>query len=327
MSNHKIAILFKPDPKAMYLDIQARHIEAIQQVMPDVEIIQAKDEETLLANGLDCDILLTWGLYSPVNYCRSADRLKWIHALSAGIDGLAVPDILHKDIAISSTKGIHGQPMAEHVLGMMLTFSRGFHILRQQQTDRQWRKYLAADEICGKTAGIIGLGSIGQEIARKCKLMGMKVLAARRNPEQDELVDQFYAVNDLGGLLSHSDYVIVTVPATPDTFHLIGENEFRAMKPAACFINVARGTVVDEQALVAALQDKRISGAGLDVFETEPLPADSPLWGMPNVIISPHMSAISPYYMDRAITVFCNNLERFKSGSELCYQVDRTRGY
>ncbi len=291
-------------------------------------MVRALDEKDLIKSGSDSEVLLTWGMYRPAEFCRAANNLKWIHALSAGVDGLiAVPEIRGRRIRLTATKGIHGLTIAEHTLGMILSFARGFHVLRERQRNREWQKYLEADEVQGKTVGILGLGHIGRAIAHKCKVIGMRVIALDIQPVEDKSVDRYYPAQDAATLLQESDYVVITLPLTPDTYHLVGEKHLRAMKKSARLINVARGKIVDEQALIRALKEGWIAGAGIDVFETEPLPPASDLWSLPNVIVSPHMSAISPYYMDRAIAVFCENLTRFAQGRELLFEINWESGF
>jgi phosphoglycerate dehydrogenase-like enzyme len=328
MSVRTIGILYRADPLHLHLDILPEHIDTIQRTVPEARVVRAANENDLVSSGAESEVLLTWGLYRPADFCRAAINLQWIHALSAGVDGLiAVPEISGRRIRVTATKGIHGLPIAEHVLGMMLSFARGFHVLRERQGRKEWKKYLAADEIHGKTVGILGLGNIGRVVAQKCKLMGMRVVALDIQPVEDKMVDHFYPVRDALSLMRESDYVVIDLPLTPDTDHLVGEAQLRAMKKTAYLINVARGRIVDEKALIKALAEGWIAGAGLDVFETEPLPPTSELWSLPNVIISPHMSAISPYYMDRAIAVFCENLLRFSRGNELLYELNWNTGF
>jgi phosphoglycerate dehydrogenase-like enzyme len=328
MDVSRIGILYRADPMHLHLDILPEHIESIKKALPGSKIARALDESDLIQAGSDSEVLLTWGMYRPADFCRAANELKWIHALSAGVDGLlSVPEIRSRRIRVTATKGIHGLPIAEHTLGMILCLARGFHVLRERQLRKEWRKYLEADEIQGKTVGVLGLGNIGRVVAHKCKLLGMRVIALDLQPGEDKIVDRFYPARDAIALMQESDYVVITLPLTPDTHHLVGETQLRAMKKSACLINVARGKIVDERALIKALKEGWIAGAGLDVFETEPLPPTSELWGLPNVIISPHMSAISPQYMDRAIAVFCEDLTRFAQGKALLSEVNWDSGF
>ncbi|HEY8529910.1 MAG TPA: D-2-hydroxyacid dehydrogenase [Paenibacillaceae bacterium] len=321
----KIAILYRVHPNPY--EIEERHVERIRQTAPGAEIIRARDEGELLSKTDDADVLLTWGGYQPVAFCGKARSLKWIHAISAGVDGLLSSDIAKMDVTITRTKDIHGIPIANHVLGFMLMFVRQFPLMFRQQQNKVWKKTADADELWGKTVGIIGLGSIGGEIARQCKLLGMRVLATKRTPAQSPWVDELYPPEQTGEVFRQADFVVVALPLTPATTRIIGEKELRLMKKTAYFINIARGGVVDEDALIRVLREGAIAGAGLDVFEEEPLPPDSPLWEMPNVIITPHTAADSPLYMDRMIEVFCENLKRFIRGEKLLHEVDKNLRY
>jgi phosphoglycerate dehydrogenase-like enzyme len=278
--------------------------------------------------GADCDVLLTWGMYRPALFVSAATHLKWIHALSAGFDGvISIPEIRDKQIRLTSTRGIHGLPIAEHTLCMMLMLTRGFHKLRDWQHQGEWRKYLPADEIAGKTVAILGVGEIGRVIAQKCKLMGMRVLGVGRRPVVEKSLDGFYLTKDLLAVLSQSDYVVISVPLTPETWGWIGERELHSMKKSAFLFNVARGPIVDGQALVKALKEGWIAGAGLDTPNPDPLPKGHELWSLPNVIISPHMAGSSPYYMHRAVKVFCENLDRFNQEKPLLFEFNWDKGY
>ncbi len=324
----RVGILYRPDPLHLHLDILPQHLDRIRETLPGVGVIHASEESVLLDTGLDCEVLLTWGMYRPAAFCRAAKDLRWVHALSAGVDGLvALAELRDRKVRVTASKGIHGLPIAEHVLAILLSFARGFHVLRERQRQREWRKYLEADEIYGKTVGILGVGNIGRTVAQKCRAMGMRVLGLRLSGREDPSADRVFPVSGLFDLLRESDYVVITLPLTSETHHLIGREQLRAMKPAAVLINVARGAIVDEPALVEALKAGRIAGAGLDVFESEPLAPTSELWALPNVLISPHMSAISPYYMDRAIAVFCENLARFTRGEKLLYELNWETGF
>jgi phosphoglycerate dehydrogenase-like enzyme len=327
MKINKIAILFKKKNKQVPFQIEEQHIEKIKSIVPHAEIIYANEEDELLAKTRDADILLTWGMYKPIQFCKSAKNLKWIHTLSAGVDGMMVPEISNLDVRISNTKGIHGIPIANHTLAYILSFVCQFPLLYRQQQNKTWNKLVNPEEIFGKTVGIVGLGSIGEEIARQCKLLGMRVVATKRTPIECEWVDYLYTNEELGALLKVSDFVVVAVPLTPGTNKLIGEKELKLMKKSAYFINIARGGVVDEAALIHVLQKGLIAGAGLDVFEEEPLPSNHPLWDMANVIITPHLAADSPLYMERAIDVFGQNLLRFINNEELLFEINKIHQY
>ena len=258
-----------------------------------------------------------------------APRLRWFQAASAGVDRLEQGGFLERQVVVTNSSGVHATPVGEYVLMVMLMFAKGAHRLLRAQAERRWTRPLPA-ELKGKTVGVVGMGRIGTEVARLSRAAGCRVLAIRRSalerrpgrPPADELLPP----SDLPYLLSESDYVVLAVPLTEQTRHLIGTEELRAMKPTAVLINISRGPVVDEEALVQALKEGWIGGAGLDVFEREPLPEDSELWGMENVILTPHISGGTERYFERAVPIFCENLRRYLKGRPLLNVVDPRRG-
>ncbi len=259
-----------------------------------------------------------------------APRLRWFQAASAGVDRLERGGFLGRQVVVTNSSGVHATPVGEYVLMVMLMFAKGAHRLLRAQAERRWTRLLPA-ELRGKTVGVVGMGHIGTEVARLSRAAGCRVLAIRRSalerrpgrPPADEVLPP----SDLPYLLSESDYVVLAVPLTQQTRHLIGPEELRAMKPTAVLINISRGAVVDEEALVQALKEGWIGGAGLDVFEREPLPEDSELWGMENVILTPHISGGTERYFERAVPIFCENLRRYLEGRPLLNVVDPRRGY
>ena len=277
----------------------------------------------------DAEILAAWGFNNIQPFFSQAKKLRWIHALTAGVERLLFSETQNSPIILSNSKGIHGVPMAEHVLGLILTFSRRLDVFHRQQAQHLWERPPIEElqEINGKTLAVVGLGAVGHEIAKKGKAMDMRVIAVKREMTEEPFVDHLYRPEQLPEMLAEADYIVVTVPLTEATAGMFGAEQFAAMKPAAFFINVARGGVVQENALIAALQARRIAGAGLDVVAEEPLPQASPLWDMPNVIITPHMAAISPMYLDRALQLFAKNLALYTSGQPMFNLVDKTRGY
>jgi len=208
-------------------------------------------------------------------------------------------------------------------------FCKGANKFVRAQARREWVRYMP-QELFGKTVGVVGLGHIGSEVARLAKAFGCHVIATRRSANErtlDDLVDELLPPADLPKLLGESDFVVLSVPLTQETRHLIGEAELRAMRPSAVLINIARGAVIDEGALVRALKESWIGGAGLDVFEREPLPAESELWDMENVILSPHLSGGTEIYNERAVGIFCENLRRYLASERLMNLADPKRGY
>lgn len=270
----------------------------------------------------------------PEDIASRAPRLRWIQLTSAGVDRLLDAPVLRAGITVTTASGIHAVPISEYVIGAMIAFAKGFPRAWRAKAERAWQPYWP-DELEGRTVGVIGLGAIGTRVARLAHHLEMRVLGVRRSAVQRALgrdagapfLAEVLPLGDLGYLLAESDYVVVAVPLTPDSRGLIGEAELRTMKRNAVIINVARGAVIDEGALVRALKEGWIAGAALDVFETEPLPGESELWGMENVLITPHVSGGTPRYMERAVELFCDNLRRYLAGEPLRNVVDPARGY
>ena len=270
-----------------------------------------------------------YGLILPQNLLARAPRLKWVQTMSAGVDRFARMDIWQSPVIITGVSGIHATPIGEFVMEFMLMFAKGAPLCFQMKQTRKWKRFMPS-VLCGKTVGIVGLGNIGREVARLSKAFGMRVIANRRSVtklKRARYVDKLLPAEQLNQLLSESDYVVVATPLTPETRGLIGEKELRAMKPSAYIINIARGGMIDEEALIRALEEKRIAGAGLDVVATEPLSPESRLWDFDNVILSPHVAGGMEDYMERATEVFCENLKRYLNGKKLLNVVDRKRGY
>jgi D-2-hydroxyacid dehydrogenase (NADP+) len=274
------------------------------------------------------EVIFGWIHQFPKNLSARTDRLKWIQVMTAGVDRLP-EEILKSGIRVANASGLHSSAMGEVVLEMMLMFVKDAAACIRMKQEKEWRRYRPGI-LRGQTAGILGLGAVGKEIARLCKAFGMKVIGIRRSggavsplPE----VDHVYRREQLPVMLAESDFVVLALPLTKETEGMIGEMELRGMKPTAFLINVARGAIVDEGVLIRALEEKWIAGAGLDVFTREPLPPESPLYAMPNVIYSPHISGEIPDYESRATEIFCENLRRYLAGEPFLHEVDREKGY
>jgi phosphoglycerate dehydrogenase-like enzyme len=272
--------------------------------------------------------------------------LKWVQLHSAGINHLVGHPILKSDIRITTSSGIHATPIGEFVIMAMLALARRVpRIVRTQDRGKwpkeRWRTFLGT-ELRGKTLGVVGYGSIGRETARIAKQgFAMRVLALTRGGDkrdrgyhepgvgdpEGKLPDAWFTPGQLHDLLAQSDFILVSAPLTGETRNLIGEAELRAMKPTAFIVNIARGGIIDEAALVHALRENWIAGAGLDVFEKEPLPAESELWKCENALIAPHISGATPHYDDRATDLFCVILRRYLRGDELLNLVNLEKGY
>ncbi len=300
--------------------------DASTMVFAELRGDDSKKEEldALLA---ETDIL--FGFVPPKNVTARAPRLKWMQATSAGVDRHQGTEIWRSKVVLTGVSGIHATPISEFVMGLMLMFAKNMPSSFRMKQKRDWQRYMV-HTLHGKTAGIVGLGHIGREVARLAKAFGMKVIATRRSARQGgkaRNVDLLLPRSRMKELLAESDYVVLTLPLTPETRHIMGEAEFKAMKPTAYIINIGRGSLIDQEALIKALDEKCIAGAGLDVTVPEPLPKESRLWDFDNVILSPHVSGGMEDYMVRATELFCDNLRRYLEGKKLRNIIDKKKGY
>jgi len=270
-----------------------------------------------------------YGFRPPENVIARAPRLKWIQTMLAGVDHFLDADIVQSSVIVTNTSGIHTTQISELVFTMMLMLVKRALLCFRLKQDKQWEPFIPG-LLHSKTVGIVGLGNAGKGVARLAKAFGMRVLATRRSAKRvahARYVDAVFPKKQLPKLLSESDFIVLTLPLTPETNKLIGEEELRIMKSTAYLINVGRGGTVDEAALIRALDEGWIAGAGLDAFTAEPLPFDSKFWELPNVILSPHIAGRREDYDVLATDLFCENLKRYLSGKNLLNVVDKKRGY
>jgi len=266
------------------------------------------------------------GAIGPAALAR-ASRLRWLHSWIAGVDGLLFPELIVSPVIVTNVRGNGAVPLAEHALWMMLTLNRQAPRWLDNQRAARWHRYFDAGELQGLTVGIVGLGLAGQDLALKCKAFHMRVLGLRRHPAPTPHVDLVLGPDRLPELLAQSDFVVVTAPRTPETRGALDVAAFRAMKPTAHYICVSRGGIADDAALLRALQEGWIAGAGLDAHAQEPLPPDSPFWTLPNVVVTPHNAASSRAVRQRGIDIFVENLRRYAAGQPLLNVVDKLLGY
>lgn len=275
------------------------------------------------------------GFGIPAEILRAGTALRWVHSGSAGVGSSLTPDMKTSDVLFTNSAGIHGVPMAETVVGHILYFARGLDLAARAQHEGRWNTeaFYAGDtpvrEVAGGTVGILGYGGIGREVAARVLPMGARVLGLKRNPggEAPSGVELLHGDGGLERLLAESDWLVVTAPDTPDTRGLLTRERIGRMKRGAVFINVARGAIADEDALVDALRSGRLRGAALDVFAEEPLPAGHPFWTLPGVLVSPHVSPVSRGFWRRQVDLIVANLQAFLAGEPLRNQVDREAGY
>ncbi len=313
-------------------DLPKELVEKIKSVSPKMRVQLSSKEKEILKLAENAHVLFV-GKFSP-DIFLAAKNLRWIQTNLVGVDRFLFPDIVKSNVVMTNARGVNSTAVAEQVLGMMLCLSRKLHFFIRNQGKNLWKTSDAdllpkLDELSGKTLGLIGLGAIGQEIAKRAACLEMNVIATRRNSSlsKPSYVNEIMPTENLKVLLAKSDFVVVQVPLTTETEGIIGENELRSMKPTAFLINASRGNTIQEESLIRSLQEGWIAGAGLDTFATEPLPKNSPLWSMENVIITPHVAGLTPRYMDRLVDIFCENLKHFLSNEKLINVVDKTRGY
>lgn len=304
--------------------VSNRLCEQVRQAAPGAEVVMAAMGEAPAVVG-DADVI--FGMYTE-EIIRAARQVSWIQTTSAGMDMLMdVPGVREADFRLSNASGLHALQVAEHAWALTSALFRGLHVYVRNQLAHEWKGAPIRD-LFGATAGIVGFGGIGRRYAWLARGFDMRILAVDvQQTEKPDYVEALWGTDRMETLLAESDVVFIACPYTPQTERLVDADAFRLMKNTAFLINTARGPIVDEAALVDALGSGEIAGAGLDVFETEPLPEDSPLWKMDNVIITTHSAGVSSYRPQRTVDFFCENLRRFLAGKPLLNETDRNLGY
>jgi phosphoglycerate dehydrogenase-like enzyme len=318
-----------------------------EDVLPRIEAVDPRIRVTHVGNLLSAelsgdanarermDVLLAEtevyaGMRIPPQLLARAPQLKWVQVAQAGVDRILLDEEFRRSpIMLSNVGGVHSFAPAEFAIQSCLAWAKGTVECARQKQAHQWQPFNPGF-LRGKTMGIVGYGNIGQKVARVAKAFEMWVIATRRSTTKQgkaRYADLILPQLELNRLLAESDYVVLATPLTPDTFHLMSTAQFDMMKKDALLVNVSRGPVVDEAALAVALRDKRLGGAALDVFEQEPLPQDSPLWDLPNLLYSPHIAGYISVYPSMVHDVFVRNLERYVRGERLVTMVDKKRGY
>jgi phosphoglycerate dehydrogenase-like enzyme len=300
--------------------------EIVTAQFPDDRIIEVRDEPGLAAAS-DAEVA-----FSGNNARRArllldaAPRLRWYHTVSAGVENMPLPEMNDRGIVLTNNSGSYDIQIAEHLMAFVFAASRQLHRYRDSQHAHEWRDQ-DHRELRDATIVVFGMGSIGGEVARLASAVGMRVIGVRRRPAPQAGVSRVVAADQLIDVVGEADYLAVTAPLTPETRGAISREVIARMKPTAWVMNIGRGAIIDEPALIEALREKRIAGAALDVFVTEPLPTESPLWDLPNAIITPHNSGDSPRTYERTLALFGENLRRYKAGEPLLNRVDFAAGY
>jgi phosphoglycerate dehydrogenase-like enzyme len=303
-------------------DIGAEKLaEETRAISPRLDVTVLPHKEALAELAAQSEIIAG---SLPSSLLPKAPNLKWLHSWAAGVD--VTPQIRESSVIFTSSKGNGAIPLAEHVILLMLMRARQTPEIMQAQREHRWAKTVHG-ELTGSTLGIIGLGNSGSDLARKAKAFHMRVIGVRRTPTPNPDVDEQFPMSRFHEFLGQCDWVAMTAPITPETNHMMGEAEFRAMKPSAYYICISRGGTADPQALLKALKEGWIAGAGLDAHEIEPLPEDSPFWDAPNTIITPHYGATTRLTYRRGADIFLDNLRRYLAGESLVNVVDKEAGY
>lgn len=307
-------------------EITSEHRQQIEAVSEQLHIIEAQNSAEALRNIGDTDVV--FGGFNRTLF-ENAKQLKWVQVLSAGVDGLLFPEFVQSDVVLTSAKGFVGPHLADQAWALILGLLRGIgRSVRERTWDNRMSIRLATWELSERTLGIVGLGGTGIDVARRAQGFDMRVIAV--DPETVEapsFVHEVWQMDRFHELLAQSDVVAICAPLTPETHGMFNDAAFQAMQSHALLVNVTRGKIVDGPALLRALNNGSIGGAGLDVTPEEPLPTDSPLWDMPNVIITPHVAGGSPIRLDRTVGLFCDNLERTLVGKPLLSIIDKEKGY
>jgi phosphoglycerate dehydrogenase-like enzyme len=258
-----------------------------------------------------------------------APGVRWVHSRSAGLDGLLFPALVESPVPLTNARGVYSATLAEFVIGAVIFFAKDFRRLLRSQAAGRWDPF-DSEEVGRRTLLVVGYGDIGRAVAQRARALGMKILALRRRPERsagDALVDEVGSLDERMAFLPRADYVVAAAPLVPESRGLLGAAEIAAMKPSAVVINIGRGPVIDEAALLRALEERRIRGAALDVFVEEPLPAGHPFYRLDNVLLSPHCADHTAEWLQDSMRFFLGNLERFRRGEPLLNVVEKVRGY
>lgn len=310
-------------------EVPASLLTRIRDISPRLTVVSAAQLVERPQWLAEAEILYTHHI--AADRVASAPNLKWVQTLGAGVEWLLTPEIRQRqDLIVTNTSGIHAQPIAEHVFGFVLMFAHQLHRATRQQLAHNWDSNALRNDVTtlsGATLGIVGLGAIGRRIAEIAGSFGMRVIALKRSPGASPGVERVFGPGQLTPFLKEAEYVINTLPLTPQTRGLFGPAEFAAMRSDAVFVNIGRGGTVQTEALVDALKSGRIAGAALDVTDPEPLPQEHALWGLENVILTPHYSGAHPGYMQRASAIFLENLVSYLAERPLTHVVDKRAGY
>jgi phosphoglycerate dehydrogenase-like enzyme len=321
----QITLLVTGDPKAPYL-------KELDQLSSKARIFVSDDLTKIAELAPEADVILNGEFKDPQLFqkaFRLAARVRWVHVLSAGVEHILSPEMIASPVPLTNGRGVFRRPLAEWAISAMLYFQYDHRRLIRQQDAGIWEAF-DIDELHGTTIGIVGYGEIGRAVAERAKPFGCRIVALRRKPENsagDPLIDRAYAPAQINEMLADCDFLVAAAPLTPETRGLIGPAQIALLKPSAVVMNIGRGPVIDEGALIVALESKKIRGAALDVFDIEPLPSGHAFYKLQNVLLSPHSADHTPGWRDSAFQFFLENFARFMKGEPLENVVDKHAGY
>ena len=306
--------------------------ERLRGEFPQLQVVHLPDYERVDQEITDAEIVVAWSI-RPAQIV-TAKKLRWIHSTATAVHQLMFPELVNSDIVVTNAREVHGPVVAEHVIALIFALAKKVANAVRFQQKHDWAQQRMFDElprvreVAGAVIGLIGLGAIGRAVAKSAKALGMRVMAVREHPEKgSDGADTVLGPAQIEEIFRQSDYVVLAAPVTDSTKAIASAERLALMKPDACLINVGRGALVDESALAAALRDEKIGGAALDVFSKEPLAADSPLWDVPNLLITPHTAALTEKQWERHYELFAENLRRYLKGQPLLAVVDKSKGY
>ena len=331
----KIVVALLSAPDSEIAETFRRVIAADADLSARVRVICAAPERAAEIVG-EAEIVVCSKF--PAELLERAAHLRWLDFWHAGLEKNITPELLAREISITNASGVHGPNIAEHVLALMLMFTRRLPFYFRAQIEKRWARPSGQlpsgsgiGELTGQTLGIIGLGRIGEALAARAKSFEMKIIAVKHNVnsrhDASVTVDALYPIERLDTLLEQSDHIAVSLPLTAETENLLNREKLALVSPNSFIYNISRGKIIDQTALIEALQTGKISGAGLDVFDEEPLAADSPLWDLDNVILTPHVAGFTPHYFERAALLFAANLKKYAAGQPLDNLYENERGY
>lgn len=313
-------------------DVSSPHLEAVKKLGEGVTVDIGMDDDFVRAKAPEAEVILS-ALFSGEPFklaMQHARAVKWTHTLSAGVEHLLTPEFVASPVPLTNARGVYKKSLAEFALLGVLYFAKEVPTMRRNQMAGKWEKFVSGEAYKG-TLGVVGYGEIGQASAKLAHAIGMRVLAVRRRVEKsgagDGIADAVYPTERMREMLAQCDYVVVAAPGTPQTRGMMSDGEFAAMKRGSVVINVGRGTVIDEKALIQALQSGHLRGAALDVFEKEPLPEGHPFYSMENVLVSPHCADQTVDWLDQSVAFFVRNFEHYRKGEPLENVVDKEASY